>query len=193
MGSLLQAFRPVVQRITLVSFNHYCCDNHLHMLAYHGINQLHTIVLSWIVARRDHDTNPLSIKLSRSQSGKKTYCKDDGIEQISVEQMRGCLLLVSHLFKPTKEPWKFCQAMNMLTLSYETARFQISSRTMRLHRWVDGDAAYPRGPILKHAPLWKAMFGSGLRDGLVHSGRRHCGANLRDLALVSGQLQVRLC
>jgi len=53
------------------------------IVSYHGINELHTIVLWRVVTGGNHDTNRLAIEFPRSQGGEQANTMDNGIEQIS--------------------------------------------------------------------------------------------------------------
>ena len=51
---------------------------------YHWIHQLDTIVISWIVTRRDHNTNCLSMKLLAAKSRKETDPEDDRVQKAPI-------------------------------------------------------------------------------------------------------------
>lgn len=53
------------------------------LFTYHRVNQLDTIVLRWVVAGSHHNTNPLSTKLLRTETSKKTHGENDGVEEVT--------------------------------------------------------------------------------------------------------------
>jgi len=50
----------------------------------HGVNDLDTIVDSWVVTGSDHDTNGLAIELTASQTGQKTNTERNTIEKVGL-------------------------------------------------------------------------------------------------------------
>jgi len=52
-------------------------------MAHQWINKLDTIIVCWVVASSDHNTNCLSIELATSQTSEKSNAKDDRVKEVS--------------------------------------------------------------------------------------------------------------
>lgn len=55
-------------------------------MPYHGIDQLHAIVLGGVVTGRDHDTNPLAVEFLGAKACEEGDCKNNRVEQIAIEK-----------------------------------------------------------------------------------------------------------
>lgn len=59
---------------------------HASMSAYHRVDQLDSIVLGWVVAGGDHDTNGLAIELARAQRGEQADTVYHRVKDIAKQQ-----------------------------------------------------------------------------------------------------------
>lgn len=79
VGCIPQASHPDVQLDTKVL--------DMVMETYHWVNKLDTIVVCWIVAGSDHDTNCLSIELATAQSSQKADTEDHRVEEVAASSV----------------------------------------------------------------------------------------------------------
>jgi hypothetical protein len=49
----------------------------------HGLNELDTVVLWWVVRRCDHDTDPFSLQGARTKGSNETNAGEDRVEDIT--------------------------------------------------------------------------------------------------------------